>query len=228
MKQPINHKDIRDAVITSQHCQRNFDLTREMPQEDIDTILYATTQCPSKQNLAFHNIVAIQDRETIEAIHAVTRDRKGVRTNPQVLGNLLLVFTERDPNSNFLEEDGTVKVDPKTGKPLIRNLEMREISQGENAAYAARCLESDSNIALGIAAGYCNLVASQLGYRTGCSSCFQPKEVAKVLRSRGISEKPLLLMGIGYHDTQRNRRAHHVTNKMIETNVKIPIKVDWI
>lgn len=229
----MNHKDLRDKIIISQHCQRNFDLTKKMPQEDVDTILFSVTNCPSKQNLAFYDVVAIQDRETIEAIHEATLDRKGVRTNPQVLGNLLLVFTSRDPLSNFIDEDGSVKTEErglngKKKKPLIRNAEMREFAAGDNQEWAEACFKTDANIALGIAAGYCNLVSSQLGYRTGCSSCFNTDEVTNILRARGVPGTPLLLMGVGYNDSNRNRREHHTTGKLIESNVKVPINVDFI
>jgi nitroreductase len=229
----MNHKELKDKIIISQHCQRNFDLSKEMPKEDVETILFSVANCPSKQNLAFYDVVAIQDRETIEQIHEATLDRKGVRTNPQVLGNLLLVFTDRDPLSNFLDKDGNVKkeergLNGKKNKPLIRNAEMREFANGENKEWAESCFKTDANIALGIAAGYCNLVSSQLGYRTGCSSCFDTDKVTDILKARGVPGKPLLLMGVGYNDETRNRREHHTTGKLIESNVKVPINIEII
>jgi len=32
--------DIKKAVIRSQHCQRNFDLDKQIPQEDLDLLIY--------------------------------------------------------------------------------------------------------------------------------------------------------------------------------------------
>ena len=48
--------DIEKAVIRSQHCQRNFDLEKEIPEKDLKTLVHASTQCPSKQNISFYNL----------------------------------------------------------------------------------------------------------------------------------------------------------------------------
>jgi nitroreductase len=224
---------LKKDIIISQHCQRNFDLTKTMPQEDIDTIIHSVTNCPSKQNLAFYDVVAIQDRKIIEEIHEATLDRKGRRTNPQVLGNLLLIFTERNILSNFLEADNTVKTEQsgnrgRLNKKMIRNAEILEIANNINVEKNLKSLKTDADIALGIASGYCTLVASQLGYRTGCSSCMDENKVAEILQTKAIYGKPKLLMGIGFNDGERNRREHHTTGELIESMVKVPINVNWI
>ena len=66
------HKNIRKSVIRSQHCQRNWDLDRPVPQADIDLMIHAATQCPSKQNNAFYSLGVVQDRNIIEQIHENT------------------------------------------------------------------------------------------------------------------------------------------------------------
>ena len=33
--------DIEKAVIRSQHCQRNFDLEKEIPEKDLKTLVHA-------------------------------------------------------------------------------------------------------------------------------------------------------------------------------------------
>ena len=48
--------DIEKAVIRSQHCQRNFDLEKEIPEKDLKTLVHASSQCPSKQNISFYNL----------------------------------------------------------------------------------------------------------------------------------------------------------------------------
>ena len=58
--------DIKKAVIRSQHCQRNFDLDKTMPQEDVDLLVYSAANCPSKQNIAFYNLHVITDQKIIE------------------------------------------------------------------------------------------------------------------------------------------------------------------
>ena len=48
----VEKSDIKKAIIRSQHCQRNWDLTKKIPSEDIKMIETAVTNCPSKQNVA--------------------------------------------------------------------------------------------------------------------------------------------------------------------------------
>ena len=48
----FENKNIIKAIHASQHTQRNYDLDKKIPIEDIKTIITAATQCPSKQNLA--------------------------------------------------------------------------------------------------------------------------------------------------------------------------------
>lgn len=216
--------DLRDALkkshLTGQHCQRNYDLEKTMPQEDIDTIIHAATQCPSKQNLDFYSIVAIEDRNVIEAIYETTETAKG-RKNPQVLGHLLLVFVA---NPNRVSK-------PDYEKGVIsqgRNDELRNIH--ENAGKNVKLLENivvDMHQAVGVAAGFINVTASMLGYRCGCNKCFDAEQVKEIL-GLGEGEEPLLMMGVGIKDDSRNRREEQNTGMMIETFKKMPITVKHI
>ena len=52
-------KFIKESIHESQKCQRNWDLTQEMPQEDIDLILEAATNAPSKQNLNLFQLMSL-------------------------------------------------------------------------------------------------------------------------------------------------------------------------
>ena len=72
--------------------------------------------------------------------------------------------------------------------------------------------EEDRAMAIGISAGYVNMVATQLGYSTGCCKCMDSEAITDVL-----GEAPILLMGVGVSDKTRDRREHHV-----ETDFKFP------
>ena len=71
---------IEKSIHKSQHCQRNWDLSREIPTEDLETIKIAATQCPSKQNESFYKVVFVHDRDTINKIADCT---KGFYTSSQ-------------------------------------------------------------------------------------------------------------------------------------------------
>ena len=45
----------RKVMLDMQRCQRNWDLNKQIPKEDLDTIIYAIANAPSKQNLQYFN-----------------------------------------------------------------------------------------------------------------------------------------------------------------------------
>lgn len=202
------------AIHKSQHVQRNWDLSKSIPEEDLAIIEQACLGAPSKQNVTFFKPYFITDRDVIEKIHRNTLGfyiedgKKGgkapkgnrVTTNPQTLANLLIVFTK-----DFDAEAAKANTD-----------------QWENNDV----METDMHQAVGVAAGYVNMTAALLGYSTGCCSCCNKDEIQRIL---GIDEKPLLLMGVGYPDTTKPRRQHHLKEELIfPTNRKGEVSVSRV
>ena len=213
----LEHTDIKKAIIRSQHCQRNWDLAQEMPQEDLDLFIHAVQNCPSKQNVAFYKAHFVTNREIIESIHKHTagfkRPDDGVEeTNSQTLANLLVIFESVDPST-------------KNNPNEYVNDELYNIDVSRDVQSDHSLLKRDENMAIGIAAGYLNLLASMLGYGTGCCACFDGAEVSKIVKN----ENPIaLMMGIGFKDSTRNRREHHQTGFMFPTKTKQEIQVNVI
>lgn len=217
--------DIKKAVIRSQHCQRNFDLEKTMPQEDVDLLVYSAANCPSKQNIAFYNLHVITDQETINKIHDVSEGATAVNketgereivTNSQVLANVLFVFEKktREQMSERLDDN-----DEKKSHDLETMFNLTE-------AEDLKMFQRDQDVAMGIAAGYLNVVASMMGYGTGCCQCFDTDAVKEIL---GLEGKPALLMGIGHKDATRNRREHpHDSNLVFSIKKKEDIAVTMI
>lgn len=193
-------KHIKNSVSRSQRCQRNWDLSREIPQEDLDIIVHSATECPTKQNNEYYSLYVIKDREKISAIHEQTQT--AFRSNPQVLANVLLVFVQNDIDCD-------------------KNGEQRRIAWGIGSEKDKNRIKDDRNQAVGVAAGFVNVVSSLLGYQTGCNKCFEPEEVKRIL---GTDQEPILMMGIGYKDPTKPRQEHHLTGKMIGSfNKKIKV-----
>jgi nitroreductase len=199
------------AIHKSQHVQRNWDLSKSIPEEDMEIIEQACLGAPSKQNVTFFKPYFITDRDVINKIHRNTLGffiedgKKGgvamkgdrLTTNPQVLANLLVVFVK-----DFDAEKAAKNTD-----------------QSENE----KVMEMDMHQAVGVAAGYVNMTAAMLGYSTGCCSCCNKDEIQRIL---GIDEKPLLLMGIGYPDSSKPRRQHHLKDELVfPTNRKQEVEV---
>ena len=187
----MKNSDIKKAVIRSQHCQRNWDLEKSIPEEDLELFETAITECPSKQNFAFYKANFIKDRKTIEEIHKNT-EGFGVLANPdepyspenmkwstnsQTLANLLVVLEYVEPTDAHKWRDKTFNNQTKR----------------------------DADMAIGIAAGYLNVISSLKGYRTGCCACFNSNKVKEIL---GTKNEIALMMGIGFHDENRPRREH--------------------
>lgn len=214
----LDHKGFEKAIHRSQHCQRNWDLSKEIPEKDLELIMTAITQCPSKQNIAHYKIHAITNREIIESIHSHTRgfrksfDSDEVETNSQVLANLLLVFE-------------SIPLDLSKTVDASRNDETVEIKNGNVNDRISKLVERDKHMAVGIAAGYVNLTASILGYSTGCCACFDSSAVEQIL---GTTNPVLLLMGIGFSNPGMNRRIHHINHDFkFVSKVKQEIAVQY-
>jgi len=217
----MNNVVIKKSIFKSQHCQRNWDLEKSISEDDLDTLMIAATQCPSKQNIAFYKLHFITNRDLIERIHAhtkgfvvkhgETRDKSEYTTNAQVLANLLIVFEEH--------------LDLSKATDAARNEQVIDLASGNAKPSDMKLIEKDRMMAIGVAAGYLNLTASMMGYATGCCTCFVADEVQKEM---GIKSRPLLLMGIGFPDATRNRRIHQVEDFMFPTKPKQPIPVEWI
>ena len=244
---------LEKIIEKSQRCQRNWDLSRSIPAEDIETMKVAVRDCASKQNRVFYKCKFITNRDIIEQIYDCTegagyksRNRNDWHTlkalgfknaqeaissgyykhtngnidyfskrlidkNPQVLANLLVAFIrDRDPSEGA-----------RTSEEYMQG---RHTGQNEH-----RFTQRDESVALGIGSGYLTLVANMLGYSTGFCQCFDSSAVnvkPTISNILGETEDTLLLVGIGYPDTNLSRRIHHVTGRQFPTYDKDIIAED--
>ena len=201
----VDSKALIDTIKQSQRCQRNWDLSKKVRPEDVELLKIAVTQCPSKQNRVFYKAVFVQNRNVIEQLHASSdcyvwnfEPRKAV-TNSQMMANMLVVFfRDRDQNTGA-----------RTGE---------EYAYGINTGKT----QMDEDRALGIAGGYLNLTAHMLGYKTGF---YNSHHNFKKLHSI-FGELPLLTLGIGYPDINRNPNVHHAIPTFTFPSFNKKIKVE--
>lgn len=193
------NKMIEKAVHKSQHCQRNWDLQKEVPESDINVMEVAVTQCPSKQNYAYYKPYVITDRNVIEAIYDQTDGfdynvEGDTVKNSQTLANVLVAFVE---DHQYMTESGYRELEAKKAKES-------GVEQDEQI--------QQRHISIGIAAGYLNLSATLLGYSTGCCTCFNNDKVSEIL---GTEKNTVLLMGVGWADESRPRREMHTDPEFV-------------
>jgi len=181
---------LEETIIKSQRCQRNWNLDKSIPEEDINTFKTAVTNCPSKQNVLFYKVVFIQNREIIEKIHKSTDsfvynfEPRKATTNPQILANIVAVFIrDRDPE-------------------LLPRTE-REYAKGTTNGK----IDIDEFKAVGIAAGYLNLTAHMLGYKTGFYGAQHGHDTLLEVFGK---QYVFCMLGIGYPDETKHRRDHHL------------------
>ena len=94
----LTNESLELILTKSQRCQRNWDLSKQVKEEDLQTLKTAVTNCPSKQNVLFYKVIFIQNREIIEKIHKSTDsfvynfEPRKATTNAQILANTVAVF----------------------------------------------------------------------------------------------------------------------------------------
>ena len=166
-----------------------------MTEEDKKLIVESATNCPSKQNLNYFKLHVIEDREKIEKIHENT---KGFGPIYSDYDSEKRVDNAYDENR---QEEGEMYTNPQVLGQLLLAFTKNEPTQvrEEDDDY-----EEDRAMAIGISAGYVNVIATQMGYSTGCCKCMDSQAVKDIL-----GESPVLLMGVGVADTKRDRREHH-------------------
>jgi nitroreductase len=217
----LSHQEIKEVILKSQKCQRNWDLTKKISNEHMDLLIQAATQCPSKQNVAYYKLNVITNRSYIENIHAATlgftknnydQDTE-LETNSQALANVLFVFEENNYENDL------------TADSVTRNVQTERLKNNTLTDIDRQILNRDKTLAVGVASGYLALLSNQLGYSTGFCSCFDSNKIEKILNT---NEKILLLLGVGFADNERNRLEHHNSGYVYPSTPKQPIKVNII
>jgi len=186
----LTNESLELILTKSQRCQRNWDLSKQVKEEDLQTLKTAVTNCPSKQNVLFYKVIFIQNREIIEKIHKSTDsfvynfEPRKATTNAQILANTVAVFIrDRDP-----------KLLPRTE---------REYAKGTTNGK----IDIDEFKAVGIAAGYLNLTAHMLGYKTGFYGAQHGNDTLLEVFGK---QYVFCMLGIGYPDETKHRRDHHL------------------
>jgi len=204
------HNILKQAVNTTQRAQRNYDLSKSIPQADLDTLIYAATKSPSKQNETHYSLYVFTDKNHIANIykntkhHAVFRqqdvkavfkeehgkfwqDEKYCVTNSQILANAVFVF---------VDDDGPAY----GGTHMLAQQNLKNKDSESRELYVEQ-----KNYSIGIAVGELLLTAGILGYKTGCCSAFSKQEMQNVL---GLPKLPKLIVGVGFPNQHMDRRDH--------------------
>lgn len=205
----ILNNNIKKAVDVSQRAQRNYDLSKTIPENDLHTLIYAAKNSPAKQNETHYALEVYTDPELIHRVYNETKkftlgsleqeglfketngkfwqDQERAVRNSQILANVLFVYT-RDTG-------------PARGGT---HLMAKKCNKGESFLLYTE----QQNFSIGISVGQLILSATLLGYKTGICSAFSSSITKATL---GLDKKPVLLVGVGYDQLGTDRRLHAET-----------------
>ena len=224
----IDRDKLEELIYKSQRCQRNWDLSKEIPKEDIDTMIHAIKSAPSKQNEKHFQVSIVTDYDQRFAIYNATHnfahseDGVNIDKHPdgsinykrqsQLIGNMLFVFS-RDINNEYRAGEAFAG-----GKRVEKNKKVKEeLTKSDQTAgrldfkvpgerkKIRRLYEDHGLHALGIGVGYLLMTAHLLGYRTGCSGGFHRQTVRDIT---GMKD-PHVVVAVGYDDPNRDRKEEH-------------------
>ena len=179
-------KQLKEAIPTTYHPQYNWDLSKDIAEDDLELFKQAMTNCPAGQdNNTYFKVIFIKNRDVIQKIYdELWVDSIGEdATQTQILANLLVVFENWD-NDNILHRWNEQKY------------------------------EVDRATAVGMSVGYLELLCALLGYKTGQLNCADEEVRLEIKKSIGLDDVPLLMMGIGYGNENVSPHRSHFDRKI--------------
>lgn len=206
--------DLKKAIDSAQRSQRNYDLSKSVPQDDLDTLIYAAVNSPSKQNETHYSLYVYTDQDIIRQIYNNTK-------------KFTMIRDQQDQDESFkVEDDVFIQNDAKsvTNSQIYANaLFVYVAEQGDTRGSQHKAAKENPNstaakvyneqiaYSMGISVGELILSAGLLGYKTGICSALDTRPIRDIL---GIKQNPKLLVGVGIPNSQLDRTQHSdVLNK---------------
>lgn len=195
------------ASKNANHCQRNWDHTKQIPEKDINTLSHVARNMPSKQNRKYYEFVISTNKDfnnwlykegSVDRSHPESFNNSYLR-NSQVSAPLVFIFFEYF--TSYEEYTKMYKFDEHHYNAMT---------------------------AIGISAGAVALAANHLGYRTGFCRCLDGQNISKQLFNITNKEQPgapRLALGIG-HPNKNYQWNEIVDGKKITTIQSLPKKYD--
>jgi nitroreductase len=208
---------IKKSVDVSLRAQRNFDLNKSISDKDLEVLIYAAANAPSKQNENHYSLKVYTDQQKIKSIYDQTKrftlhfDRDFQKIvnnetkdywpedycvkNSQILSNAIFVYL--DDNSNLINWE-------------------HKLGESSSKEEFSKIYSIQKSYSIGISVGQLILSAALLGYKTGICTAFDDERIKEII---GTTENIKMIVGIGFENKNLDRRAHpEVLNK------DVPIK----
>ena len=223
------NEQIMDAVKVSKQAQRNWDLSKTIPQEDLDALIYAAQNSPKKQMETHYALHVFTDPEKIRAIYDNTKKFSlfPVSETAEVDGydgsdfHTEGMFEDRD--GEFWQDDEySVKNSQILSNAIFVYTEDRRTVRGGTHFMAQQegaspnilsIYEEQIDFSIGISVGQLILSAAMMGYKTGICSALDSDPISEILgkRADGKLMNAKLIIGVGYPNEGVDRRLHAET-----------------
>ena len=203
-----NHLKISKTI---RKCQRNWDLSKTIPEEHIQHLAYIAKHAPSKQDEAYFDLVIIKSRNIIDKIHEWsvgfsmfddTGNPLPSLKNPQTAANILFLWFRKIPTTKRNFYQLRWNHDRKHGEPK----DDLDPNRKDNAY-----------ISIGVSLGVTAWAAAELGYVTGFSKNLGDHNNIKKLLHKLYNKHPKLeptySLGIGFPDVNLPHNVSHEGNE---------------
>ncbi len=204
--------NLTEAVKTAERCQRNWDHSKPVSEEDVKKIVEVATTMPTKQNRLFYELI--------------------VSTNPKF--NRTCYEYSIDPNNEHFK-DRKVHRNTQVDAPLLLMWRTTDQTKVEATDHFKDRYEKNFIMSIGISSGAAVLTANSLGYRTGYCQCFEIKDLFKKLendfnlpQNNNAPFQEGLIVGIGNPNSNYNRVDCVIDDKHGYTAETINKKVNTI
>ena len=192
---------------TIRRCQRNWDVTKKIPNEHIQKLSHIAKYAPSKQDEGYFDLMIIKSRDIINQVHERSvgfsvHDENGNPLpewkNPQTSANVLFMWFKKTPSTvrNFYQ----TKSNPNevNGSPKRND----DPNRRDNAL-----------ISIGISMGLTAWNAAELGYVTGFSKNIDSEYDLQTVLNYDKNLEPMYALGIGFPDQNLPHNVSHEGNE---------------
>ena len=222
----MNRTKIKLASDVARRAQRNWDLSKVIPAEDLDTLIYVAQNSPKKQMETHYALHVFTDKEKIRAIYDNTKKFSLFPVNEngdyRSLSDDETTAMFQDRDGEFWQADEySVKNSQIFANAIFVYTEDRRTVRGGTHFLAQQggspnilsIYEEQIDFSIGISVGQLILSAAMMGYKTGICSALDSNPISEILgkRSDGKLMNPKLVIGIGYEQDGVDRRLHQET-----------------
>lgn len=190
--------DLIEAVKTAERCQRNWDYSFPIPNEDIKKLVEVATTMPTKQNRKFYELI--------------------VSTNPE-FNKICYTHAVDLNNPHFIDRE--IHRNTQANAPLIMLWRTTDQTKVEEEDLFKDEYMKNYFTSVGISSGATVLTANALGYRTGYCNCIthdtlfdELEEKFGIMANNGAPIRESMIVGIGMPDARFHRTECVVDGKV--------------